>query len=554
MSFTPLAPAFLAQDPALTAEQDDSDIVALGGGRAAVIYEDSSSGAFPEVVLRIVTTEGRTAGTTAVDGRGTGSFNPYVTALTDGRIVVSWVAEANSGAGDWSVWARVFNSDGTSQGNGRAIVSAESLPNGAGFREMGQNNIEAKEGGGLLQEHRAFTRDNGYEAYNVKHFGVDGSGSISPNGLDFTVPQVGEGRALAEAAELPNGDIAIVSVAGNGEPALLRVLDASTGAVRLQPMEILTTLTTFNVWDVAVLEDGGSIVIGGASNDDFPAFAAKYDSQGNELFLISGTDFYALSDVPDFPGLEAIRADLVPDNITASSYTIEAMPDGGFVMAHVMSAFSDTGVQTRFVILTRFTADGMLWGEPAVAPGSVQQGTQSFDPLLSADEDGRLFVTWEYEDVIGSTDDDSYVQVFAPVIFGTDASESLSPLNGAREIAGFGGDDTISGSVENDLVFAGAGEDVVFTGIGNDEIHGGPGADLLYGVAGNDSIYGDAGADVLGGSTGDDLLVGGEGDDQLWGAAGNDSLFGEGGNDTLGGAAGNDLLSGGAGNDEVFAS
>ncbi|WP_280513962.1 calcium-binding protein [Ruminiclostridium herbifermentans] len=108
------------------------------------------------------------------------------------------------------------------------------------------------------------------------------------------------------------------------------------------------------------------------------------------------------------------------------------------------------------------------------------------------------------------------------VIYGTDASETITSDDVSEVIKALAGDDTINALDGDDFINGDAGNDVINAG------------------AGNDTVWGDDGNDTIRGDSGDDIIFGG---------AGNDKLYGGDGNDTLDGGEGNDYIDGGIGND-----
>jgi Ca2+-binding RTX toxin-like protein len=172
---------------------------------------------------------------------------------------------------------------------------------------------------------------------------------------------------------------------------------------------------------------------------------------------------------------------------------------------------------------------------------------------------------------------------FADVLVGDGNANTLYGGVGGDYLAGLGGIDQLFGEAGNDILDGNAGDDTLNGGAGNDTLDGGAGADSLIGGGGFDMVtYGTAAAgvtarlDTPGVNTGDsagdtytgiagffgssfaDVLVGdgnanslygGGGFDYLAGQGGNDQVFGEAGNDVLDGNAGDDTLDGGSGDD-----
>ncbi|MDA9019555.1 Hint domain-containing protein [Flavimaricola sp.] len=198
-------------------------------------------------------------------------------------------------------------------------------------------------------------------------------------------------------------------------------------------------------------------------------------------------------------------------------------------------------------------------------------------------------------------------------IFGGQAGDTITQLEGDSTLHGNGGDDSIAAGAGNDTVFGGDGGDTISFLIneGDNTVYGGDSAgdtDVLdlTGIAdgvtvvmdtetsgtvtaeglsvsfsgieeillaegtstidrsalasdlttnlegGNDTFIGGSGSETVEAGLGDDSVVGGAGADDLRGGAGNDTLAGGADNDTLTGGDGNDSLFGEDGDDTLY--
>jgi Ca2+-binding RTX toxin-like protein len=136
----------------------------------------------------------------------------------------------------------------------------------------------------------------------------------------------------------------------------------------------------------------------------------------------------------------------------------------------------------------------------------------------------------------------------------TQNSSPIIGTDGDDMLAGDRGNDTISGKQGNDTLSGLDGNDLIYAHQDNDFLEGGNGDDTFYGGKGNDTLIGNNGEDVLFGDGASDSQIGGEGNDTLYGGKGNDTLFGSLGNDCLIGGLGSDrfLLGLDAGTDTIL--
>ncbi|BCJ89620.1 hypothetical protein IZ6_03550 [Terrihabitans soli] len=139
-------------------------------------------------------------------------------------------------------------------------------------------------------------------------------------------------------------------------------------------------------------------------------------------------------------------------------------------------------------------------------------------------------------------------QVSGDILLGA-GNDTLTAVDGNRDIEGGAGDDVVTTGKGEDFVLGGTGNDTLDGGTGNDMLDGGADNDFLFGGDGHDDIYGGQGNDALVGGEGDDTLKGDEGRDLLLGGARNDELDGGDGDDVLIGGSGNDVMTGGEGSD-----
>jgi len=114
--------------------------------------------------------------------------------------------------------------------------------------------------------------------------------------------------------------------------------------------------------------------------------------------------------------------------------------------------------------------------------------------------------------ILGGAGDDT--------IDGGAGDDSIVGGAGQDTVVAAAGDDTVDGDVGNDDLAGGLGSDVLLGGDGDDTLDGGAGDDSLSGGTGGDELVGGLGADTLAGGAGDDDLYGGDGNDVFVLAAG----------------------------------
>lgn len=109
-------------------------------------------------------------------------------------------------------------------------------------------------------------------------------------------------------------------------------------------------------------------------------------------------------------------------------------------------------------------------------------------------------------------------------IDGDDGDDQLFGGDGDDTITAGNGDDTVYGGIGRDDIFGTSGANTLYGGLDRDNIQGGTDADTAYGGDGDDLLFGLNGDDDLNGDAGSDFLVGGNGNDAIDGGAGFDTV------------------------------
>ncbi|MEO0485137.1 MAG: Ig-like domain-containing protein, partial [Pseudomonadota bacterium] len=589
--FDPSGSAFLAHTPDLQFDHDDPWIVAIGNGRAAVLYEEDTA-TETRMMLQIVDASGAVGTPTVVDPRsGLDDFDGNVTVLSDGRILVVWESSAPFGQGNGGIWGRVFAADGTPAGGVFDLSDASE----AFFPSL--RGVEPTEDGFAIEFIRQ-TDAQGNERAIVLQFDVDEQGGIQKS---FTANTEINPSTPTQVVELPNGTLAIVTTSDTSG-MLFKVLDPVTGDVVVENTPLVTNLDRPAAQEMQLLADGRLVVVGYSSGDDFPGFAVVLEQDGTEVSLISG-DFLIGPNTPapaDVPSLAEIAKDF-GGNISANStdFDVAASPFGGFVVSLRFAIGQEDGGSTGFVVVTRFDENGQPVGESMFLPDLVERNSFSDEAVVSIDDENNLFIVWESygapQDAVAesivqafelplvlsllgdSADNQIYGSAFDEVMeggLGSDtyvfdaghgmdrieedggAGDVIELLDVARisEIYDLYRGPQAGSSWEGTLYIETAEDDVIevknhFASHGRHLVEtlrfsGGDELRMHTGTTGgttDDLLVGRSVVDFLKGHGGDDVLVAGANDDALRGHADNDILVGQEGDDLLVGGQGADV-------------
>ena len=237
------------------------------------------------------------------------------------------------------------------------------------------------------------------------------------------------------------------------------------------------------------------------------------------------------------------QPDLTATNLALNNLTLS------YQVANTGSASSAAAATGIFLSTdgTVTTADRLLTtvSAPALATGASDSKTVSLAsmalPSTLAPGTYYIGVLADHNGQIVEGNEANNASTAAPLMLGSDRSNSMTGISGGDTMLGFAGNDTLNGA---------AGSDALDSGIGNDTLIGGTGADFLNG--GSDIDWADYSASSAGikvslatgmGSGGDaqgDTLTNIE---NLRGSAFSDVLEGNGGNNRLAGRSGTDTLS-----------
>ena len=475
-----------------------------------------------------------------------GQTEPTIATLSDGRVVVAWTDNSQTG-GDTSgtaLRAQILNADGTRSGG-------EFLVNTRTTLDQFEPSIAALAGGGFVVTWASsFIHPTAGLLYDVRAQVFDAAGAgIGP---ELFVDNAGANSVPdPHVTALAGGGFVATWVSGSPGLATLSARtfnpDGTPGVSTFQ-----VAFVTNREPAVAALAGGGFVIVWA-------------DDSGNSA---------------DTSGL-AVRGQVFFANGSRNGAIFQVNSTGA-------------GDQT----------------DPSVtvlADGRFVVGWTDFSAGAFGDIRGQIFDPREAGVVLAGTllDDEFVGTVFGDQMAGDLGNDILIGDAGNDSLIGGDGNDRLTGGLGDDRLIGGLGDDALDGGLGNDTLSGGAGVDTTTGGAGDDlylidatgdvvtegtgpaegvdqvqsaaiavnlnlyanvenatltgavalNLIGAAGANVLTGNVAANLIRGGGGNDRLLGSAGSDTLDGGGGRDRLLGGTGQDVLAGGGAADVfVFAS
>jgi serralysin len=526
-----------------------------------------------------------------------------VTALSDGRFVVTWHDGANDG-----IRARLFDSTGTGFGNDFLVYTTiDTL--------MHEPTVTELPGGRFALLWQGITGANSF--YRVRLFDPDGA----PEGSDMLIDTVATTtESAAVMTSLADGRFVVVrqDPTRNGGDIIASIHNPD-GSASGPEFTVNSTLTGFQGDPHMVgLAGGGFVTVWKSDVNDLDILARVFDANGNPTgseftvnnstaglqtfgtiaaladggFVIAWEDFTRnggdlLAQIFNANGSEvggeiAVNVPAAGDQAYPNPI---GLPDGRFVIAFL--DFSSGGGD---IFAQLFNPDGSKSGGAIRVNTTVAGGQAVSSEEIAVLPDGRVVVTWE-DFSTGSGDiraqildprDDAIVLSGTPrddTFVGTGFADALAGVAGNDRLDGQGGDDTLNGGLGNDRLNGGAGNDLLNGGSGTDVLSGGFGNDTYVLANGTDTVIDAGGIDTITSTINRSLaglaaienltllntataligvgndkanLIAGNGfSNLLLGGLGGDTLLGDLGDDTLTGGAGNDKLHGGGGNDHV---
>jgi Ca2+-binding RTX toxin-like protein len=533
-----------------------------------------------------------------------GQFDPSITVLSDGRIVVVWQDNSDPST-NIDVRGQIFSAAGKTIGSEFVVTNPE-------FNQD-QCSIASLANGGFVVSWTAHNGFAGAAAVNYQIYGANGA----PAGIPLLTSLTSESAAASSISTLSNGNFVVAwtdtITVPNSVPhyqALFRVFlpdgTPASAAVVFEAAAANRGLPT-----VTSLDNGQFVVIS-------PTLIGSAVSLRGQIFDAGGSPASA-----DFQ-IGAGAAE--PHEVSSTR-----LSNGGIVVTWTTVSFA--GPATALVVHGQIldSGGGLIGGELILHANANARGGLA-SPEVTALADGRFVVCWD--DSSGTLGDTSIFGLHAQIYladgrksgqeflvnanrFAAQSSGQITAMPDGRFAIAFqddseaGGDNSgaaVRMQIFNPLTYAmsdggesylgGNFADIVYGGGGNDFAYGGDGADILSGLAGADTLDGGAGADFLYGGIGDDTFIvesagdsvseaGGGGMDTvrttltsytlgadienlqadtgapffgfgnslantLTGNSSGDGLFGGGGEDLLYGGGGGDALAAGNGNDTAY--
>jgi Ca2+-binding RTX toxin-like protein len=455
-------------------QQFSPNITALADGRIVVTWESRDNGANYDIRGRILNADGTGAGNDFVisTSNANDQFSTSITALPDGRIAVTWASFDNGT--DNNIRGRILNADGTGAGNDFVINTSNA--NG----QLAPS-ITALADGRIAVTWQSF--DNGVD-YDIRGriLNADGTGA----GNDFVISTTdANDQSAPSITALADGRIAVTWESddnGTNYDIRGRILNAD-GAGAGNDFVISTSNTNGQSSPSITALADGRIAVTWESFDN----GTDYDIRGRILNADgtgAGNDFLiSTSNVSDQfnPSITALADGRIAvtwdSNDNGASYDIRG---------RILNA-DGTGAGNDFVIST------------------TNASTQS-RPGITALADGRIAVTWESRD--NGTNYDIRTTIIDPKLFtGTTASDVWTGGSADDAMYGYGGDDVFTGGAGNDYLNGGDNTDTLDGNAGRDVLDGGTGNDILFGKADDDRLIGGRGADTLNGGKGADRFI-----------------------------------------------
>ncbi|NIX76034.1 calcium-binding protein [Microvirga terricola] len=438
---------------------------------------------------------------------------PVVTALADGRFVVTWT-DWSQGEGDTTVRAQMYNADGSKKSNEFVVHSTTT-------NNQHQPSVTALSNGNFVvvwADDRLSTEANPNVEVYGRVFNVDGV----PVGNEFLVPMQMGGGSTNGNQMLPS----VCAISGTAGFAVSWHDDNPHG----------TDSSGSSIRTIMYNGDGtprtGEIQVNVKAQDDqtSPAMA----DLGNQKFVVVWTDQtgdadqsaaikmrIVNSDGTFATGENRVNTEVGGDQMNAK---VTRLANGGFVVTWQSGELNDYEIAARV-----YDASGApIGGEFAVNSSTFDK---QIEPTVTALNDGRFMVTWSDNSEFVESDYEVKGQIFALSggHYAKDGGEfrvttggihnqqksSVTTLVDGRVVVAWWSDngDSSSGAVHARILEPReAGIELPGTAL-NDDYIGTAFNDTLHGAGGNDKLDGAGGNDILDGGAGADALIGGAGFD-----------------------------------------
>ncbi|WP_102110306.1 beta strand repeat-containing protein, partial [Oceaniglobus roseus] len=549
-----------------------------------------------------------TANLTTADSQ----FEPRITQLTNGNVVIAWTSSNDTGVGSepgTDIIGQMFDAYGNKIGgetrlnngffldnernfdiaaldNGRfvvvyedengsaanqAIVATEWTTTAGGFGTATNRTIATSPDAGDIVRTPTVTAAAdgsytvGFEFFdsstssNLLNFvNVTAAGAVGA--VDTAISGSDSASSQVDSARLTNGNVVFVYDYDGADDAIAySVRNPVTGASPTGGAFVANTATNGDVdFGASVVAlTGGGFVIAWSNTDanDTDIEMQRYDNAGVAQGGILNVDVGGSDD-------------------NNNEVELVALSDGGWlVLWDDDSSTSNGGFAGRG---ERYSSTGTQVGSQFVFDNTNANHTEAV--LL---DDGRVQLVWNngeiHSAILDTRDNANTVLGSSGLQTGTIGNDVFTAAAFATVVNAWKGDDTVtaSGSTKEYLLDDGNDRMNVVSSINADIYDGGSGNDtidwsavtevgatfnLAVGTATDtaanveamtnfENLIGTNNADIIIGTAAANLLDGGGGNDDIDGGSGNDTLLGGAGNDTLEGGGGIDSLNGGIGDD-----
>ncbi|WP_284164501.1 calcium-binding protein [Frigidibacter sp. SD6-1] len=478
--------------------QKQSSVAALDNGFFVVTYtDDSAAGSDADntgIYGQIFNAAGAPVGATFLINATTTNdqSDSSVIALSGGRFAVVWVDGSQlPGADGYDIRARVFNADGS-------VAVAEMVVNSTATNlQIAPAIAELTDGSFVISwtDSSQTGSDTSGQAVRAQHFT---SGGVA-TGSELTVNSTTASDQAESSVTALSGGRFLVVWTDNSQTAG----DTDSGAIRGQVFNsdgspsgaelLINTTTLGNQFNPSVVALGGGFVVtwtdGSGTGTDTSGSSIRgrvYDDSGNP----TGTDF-VVNTTTNSGQDESTTAALPDGGFVVCWLDNSSATNGSDIRAQVFDA-DGTPSGAEFLVNTTTTGDQSAPSISVLADGRFIV-TWTDGSTTGADTSGLAIRAQIFDP-----------RTAAVAVAGTAIADHYIGTAFADQLMGSDGNDRLIGNDGNDFLNGGNDNDSIFGGNGNDTVYGGEGSDLLYGNSGNDTLSGDLGADTMVGGDGND--------------------------------------------------
>jgi Ca2+-binding RTX toxin-like protein len=442
--------------------QSFSSITALADGRFVVTWQSAEpgDGSFGCIRARVYNSNGSAAGndfivnSTAADSQITAS----VTALADGRFVVTWKSDDTGDGSGSCIRARLYNIDGSAAGD-------DFIVNTTAVNGQSSPSVTALADGRFVVTWESFDTGDGSSSC-IRSQIFDPTVFIGTVGEDTW--QGGNfadriyGGASADTLSGLGGDDLINGDAGND------ILNGGAGNDKL-------------------FGEGNDTLDGGTGNDQMAGGA------GSDIYIVSAVGDQTIEAAGQ--GTDTVRSYI---NWTLAANVERLELKGAGNLNGTGNALANTLVGNAGNNLLNGGAgnDYMVGGAGndifivgAVGDSTIENADGGTDTVRSY-IDWTLGANVERLELQGSSNLNGAGNTLANTLVGNSGANLLNGGDGNDYIAGGAGNDTLTGGVGNDILIGGAGRDTLNGGAGNDVFDFNFVSDSPAGPALRDSIVG----------------------------------------------------------------